>query len=183
MTWTAATCSEFNDVLGAGVYLRSRSDVDPDRIGLWGGSYGGYLTALGLARASNLFAAGVDLHGVHDWNQVIRNFRPSYDPLEQAEFARLAYDSSPMAAISTWRSPVLLIHGDDDRNVPFSETVDLVAALRKQGVEFEQLVFPDEVHGFLTHHSWIRAFQAAAEFLERRLMSTRHKAETTRNNK
>ena len=80
-----------------------------------------------------------------------------------------------MAAISTWRSPVLLIHGDDDRNVPFSQTVDLVAALRKQGVEFEQLVFPDEVHGFLTHHSWIRAFQAAAEFLERRLMSTRHK--------
>ena len=65
--------------------------------------------------------------------------------------------------------------GDDDRNVPFSQTVDLVAALRKQGVEFEQLVFPDEVHGFLTHHSWIRAFQAAAEFLERRLMSTRHK--------
>ena len=80
-----------------------------------------------------------------------------------------------MAAISTWRSPVLLIHGDDDRNVPFSQTVDLVAALRKQGVEFEQLVFPDEVHGFLTHHSWIRAFQTAAEFLERRLMSTRHK--------
>ena len=175
LNYGATGASEFNDVLGAGVYLRSRSDVEPDRIGLWGGSYGGYLTALGLARASNLFAAGVDLHGVHDWNQVIRNFRPSYDPMEQAEVARLAYDSSPMAAIRTWRSPVLLIHGDDDRNVPFSETVDLVAALRKQGVEFEQLVFPDEIHGFLTHHSWIRAFQTAAEFLERRLMSTRHK--------
>ncbi len=89
--------------------------------------------------------------------------------------------AAPVGGAVAWvinergRSPVLLIHGDDDRNVPFSETVDLVAALRKQGVEFEQLVFPDEVHGFLTHHSWIRAFQAAAEFLERRLMSTRHK--------
>ena len=167
----ATGASEFNDVLGAGVYLRGRSDVDPDRIGLWGGSYGGYLTALGLARASDLFAAGVDLHGVHDWNQVIRNFRPSYDPLERAEVARLAFDSSPMAAVSTWRSPVLLIHGDDDRNVPFSETVDLAAALRKQGIDFEQLVFPDEVHGFLTHRSWMRTFQTAAEFLERKLAS------------
>jgi len=58
----------FNDVEGAGLYLRTRADVDPARIGLWGGSYGGYLTALGLARASSLFAAGVDFHGVHDWS-------------------------------------------------------------------------------------------------------------------
>src|SRR5205807_1255675 len=72
--------SEFNDVVGAGLYLRSRSDVDPDRIGLWGGSYGGFLTALGLARASNLFAAGVDMHGVHDWNAAIRISLPTYDP-------------------------------------------------------------------------------------------------------
>ena len=66
-------------MVGAGLYLRARADVDPKRIGLWGGSYGGYLTALGLARASDLFAAGVDFHGVHDWSahpQVTR----SYDP-------------------------------------------------------------------------------------------------------
>ena len=63
----ASGASEFNDVEGAGLYLKARPDVDPARIGLWGGSYGGYLTALGLARASSLFAAGVDFHGVHDW--------------------------------------------------------------------------------------------------------------------
>src|SRR3954469_23585215 len=99
-------------------YLRRRSDVDSSRIGLWGGSYGGYLTALGLARASNLFAAGVDFHGVHDWNEVIRNFVPAYDPQKQAAIAKLAFDSSPMANVDDWRSPVFLIHGDDDRNVP-----------------------------------------------------------------
>src|SRR5712692_7352852 len=66
LNYGARGASEFNDVLGAGLYLRSRADVDPRRIGLWGGSYGGYLTALGLARASDLFAAGVDLYGVHD---------------------------------------------------------------------------------------------------------------------
>ena len=69
LNYGAGGASEFNDVLGAGLFLKSRPDVDPARIGLWGGSYGGYLTALGLARASDLFAAGVDMHGVHDWTE------------------------------------------------------------------------------------------------------------------
>jgi dipeptidyl aminopeptidase/acylaminoacyl peptidase len=169
LNYGARGASEFNDVMGAGLYLRGRPDVDPARIGLWGGSYGGYLTALGLARASDLFAAGVDFHGVHDWNVVIRNFAPSYDPEKQADAARVAFESSPMAGVKQWRSPVLLIHGDDDRNVPFSETVTLVEALRKQGVTFEQLIFPDEVHDFLTHRRWLEAYHAAAEFLKRKL--------------
>ena len=167
----ATGASEFNDVQGAGVYLRGRADVDPARIGLWGGSYGGYLTALGLARASNLFAVGVDFHGVHDWNTEIPNFVPAYDPSKNQDVARIAFESSPLASISTWRSPVLLIHGDDDRNVPFAETVHLVEALRKQHVEFQQLIIPDEIHGFLRTSSWLRAYTASAEFLNRHLHS------------
>jgi dipeptidyl aminopeptidase/acylaminoacyl peptidase len=167
----AMGASEFNDVMGAGLYLRGRDDVDPHAIGLWGGSYGGYLTALGLARASDLFAAGVDLHGVHDWNAVINGFRPSYEPEDFPEFSRLAFESSPMAFLDGWRSPVLLIHGDDDRNVPFSESVDLAEELARRGIEFEQLVFPDEVHGFLLHRNWVAAFEASLDFLNRKLQS------------
>ncbi len=166
----AAGASEFQDLLGAALYLRGRADVDPERIGLWGGSYGGYLTALGLARASAMFAAGVDIHGVHDWNVAIRNFVPLYDPKAQPEVARLAFESSPMASVKDWRSPVLLIHADDDRNVPFSETVTLATALRKQGVPFEQLVIPDDTHHFLIHAHWIEVYEATAEFLDRHLM-------------
>jgi dipeptidyl aminopeptidase/acylaminoacyl peptidase len=118
LNYGAAGASEFNDVMGAGLYLRDRPDVDPARIGLWGGSYGGYLMALGLARASDLFACGVDMHGVHDWNLEIDNFMPSYDPVARPDAARLAWESSPLASIKTWHSPVLLIQGDDDRNVP-----------------------------------------------------------------
>jgi dipeptidyl aminopeptidase/acylaminoacyl peptidase len=169
VNYGATGASEFHDVMGAGLYLQTRPDVDPRRIGLWGGSYGGYLTALGLARASNLFAAGVDIHGVHDWNVVIRNFVPTYDPQARQAAAKLAFDSSPMAHVKGWRSPVLLIHGDDDRNVPFSESVTLVEALRQQDVEFEQLVFPDEVHGFLRHSRWLEAYRAAGSFLDRKL--------------
>ncbi len=165
----AAGASEYHDVTGAGLYLRSRDDVDPGRIGLWGGSYGGYLTALGLARSSDLFKAGVDFHGVHDWNVVIRNFAQGYDPVARPDVARRAFAASPMASISTWRSPVLLIHADDDRNVPFSETVDLAEALRKQGVHFEQPIFPDDVHDFLLHRRWVESYRAAADFFARML--------------
>jgi len=169
LNYGATGASEFNDVMGAGVYLRGRPDVDGKRIGLWGGSYGGYLTAMGLARASDLFAAGVDLHGVHNWNIEIHHFVPAYDPDANPDAARLAYESSPIAAIKTWRSPVLLIQGDDDRNVPFNESVLMMEALRKQGVEADLLVFPDEIHGFLRHESWVRAYHAAAAFFDKHL--------------
>ena len=164
LNYGATGASEFNDVQGAGLYLRNRADVEPKHIGLWGGSYGGYLTALGLARASDLFAAGVDFHGVHDWSAFRGNDRTA-----DQNATRLAFESSPMASVSTWRSPVLLIHGDDDRNVPFSQTVMLAEALRKQHVQFDELIFPDEIHGFLTERRWLQAYHAAADFLAKHL--------------
>jgi dipeptidyl aminopeptidase/acylaminoacyl peptidase len=161
--------SEVNDLIGAGEYLRTRADVDPKRIGLWGGSYGGYLTAHGLARRSDLFAAGVDIHGVHNWNKIILTFNPGYDPLKHPAIAKKAYESSPMFFASGWKSPVLFIHGDDDRNVIFSETEDMIKVLRQQKVPFEQLIFPDEVHSFLLQRSWVKAYEATFEFLDRHL--------------
>ncbi len=166
--------SEYYDVIGAGLYLKSRPDVDGKRIGVWGGSYGGYLTALALARGSDLFAAGVDFHGVHDWSSFLADGNISANPVQQQasrDAARLAFDSSPMASIGTWHSPVLLIHGDDDRNVPFSQTVMLADALRKQQVPFEELIFPNEIHDFLLHRHWLEAYKATADFFDRKLRS------------
>jgi dipeptidyl aminopeptidase/acylaminoacyl peptidase len=74
-----------------------------------------------------------------------------------------------MAAMSTWKSPVLLIHGDDDRNVAFNQTVILAEALRAQGVPFEELIFPDEVHDYLWFEHWIMGLKAADEFFDRKL--------------
>ena len=156
--------SEYQDVVAAGKYLQSRADVDSSRVGLWGGSYGGYLTALGLARNSDIFAAGVDFHGVHDWptdNWDGKNIPP--------DLTKLAHESSPVSSVDKWKSPVLFIHGDDDRNVYFTQTVDLVARLRARGVHIEQLIFPDEIHDFLLHQSWLKAYTAANEFFDRTL--------------
>ncbi len=106
---------------------------------------------------------------MHDWNVGINNFRPDYDVKDYPEFSRTAFESSPMAAIDGWRSPVLVIHGDDDRNVKFAETVTLVEALRDRNVDVEQLIFPDEVHSFLLHRNWLAAYHAAADFFDRKM--------------
>ncbi len=162
----ARGASEYQDIVAGAKYLRDREEVDKKRIGLWGGSYGGYLTALGLARNSDIFAAGVDFHGVHDWSQRVAGLPL---PVEAPDRARLARESSPISSVDKWKSPVLLIHGDDDRNVEFSQTVNLVRRLRANGVYFEELIFPDEIHDFLRHQDWLRAYHAGSDFFDKHL--------------
>ncbi len=164
--------SEYLDIQGAVKWLKAQPWCDAKRIGAWGGSYGGYLTALALARDSADFAAGVDLHGVHDWSYELDLWKPTSDPAHNtAEAARTAFAASPMADVKQWRSPVLLMQGDDDRNVLFGQTVRLAAALRAQGVHVEEKVFPDEVHDFLLHRNWVQAYELAADFFDRELKS------------
>ncbi len=146
--------SEYQDVLAAGQHLQNRPDVDAKRVGIWGLSYGGILTAQALARNSDIFAAGVDMAGVHLWGN-------SLDPTS------ISYQSSAISHIDKWKSPVLLIHGDDDRNVAFSQTTGLVQLLRAHNVPHELIVFPDDVHDSLLFHRWITAFGATDDFLKR----------------
>lgn len=170
--------SEYQDVLAAAKFLRARPDVDPSRIGIWGGSYGGYLTALALGRNSDLFAAGVDIHGVHNWDRQGRaapdmKSAMAEDGITEADLkktARTIFLSSPVSSVSTWKSPVLLIHGDDDRNVEFHQTVDLEQRLLEKGVHTESLVIADDIHDFLRYQSWITVAKAVSEFLERQLL-------------
>lgn len=170
LNYGAGGASEYRDVEAAARWLRARADVDTAKVALWGGSYGGYLTAMGLTRNPELFAGGVDIHGVHDWNVGIATFRTDYNPLEDPAATALAFKSSPLSQVQRWKDPVLLIHGDDDRNVRFIETLTLIEKLRAQNVTVEQLVFPDEIHGFLRHESWMRAYEGALDFLDRRVL-------------
>jgi dipeptidyl aminopeptidase/acylaminoacyl peptidase len=158
--------AEYQDVMAAVQYLRARPDVDTMRIGLWGGSYGGYLTALGLARNSDLFAAGFDLHGVHDYAEESNITRASGASDSAIAAARR---NSPIGDVEHWRSPVLLVAGDDDRNVHFQQTVDLANRLRRQGVHVEELIFVDDTHHFLKHANWLAAYRAGAGFLAEQL--------------
>jgi len=168
-----AGASEYQDVLAAAHFLQARPGVDGKRIGIWGGSYGGYLTALALARNSDVFKAGVDLHGVHDWSQLIDEIagKPAtrYEQGDRQKAIETAWTSSPDAAIDSWRSPVLLIQGDDDRNVRFGQTIDLARRLDATHQPYEELVIPNEIHGFLRQATWLRVDAATASFLARSL--------------
>jgi dipeptidyl aminopeptidase/acylaminoacyl peptidase len=167
--------SEYKDVVAAAKFLHTLPTVDPKRIGIWGGSYGGLLTALALSRNSDLFAAGVDYHGVHDWSVIFQEDDPTANKAPDYIAARkLAWESSPDASIATWKSPVLLIQGDDDRNVPFNQMVDLIQRLRTAQVPFEQIVYPDEIHDFLLWRDWVSSYKATAEFLTKQLKPDRY---------
>jgi dipeptidyl-peptidase-4 len=155
--------AEYQDVVAGAKYLQSRADVDPDRIGIWGLSYGGVLTSQALARDSDIFKVGVDLAGVHLWGN-------SLDP------EAVSYKSSTIGAIGGWRSPVLLVHGDDDRNVAFQQTTGLVQLLRQRDVYYELIVFPDDTHESMLHSRWMYTLGRMDAFLKRFLMPERRTA-------
>jgi dipeptidyl aminopeptidase/acylaminoacyl peptidase len=155
----AAGNAEYQDVVAGGKYLQTRPDVDPNRVGIWGLSYGGLLTSQALARNSDIFKAGVDLAGVHLQGS-------SLDP------AAVSYKSSTISAIDGWKSPVLLIQGDDDRNVAFQQMTGLVQLLRQRDVYYELIVFPDDVHESLLHSRWIYTLGRMETFLHKFLWDT-----------
>lgn len=171
--WGPTGASEYQDVVAGARYLQHLPNVDPRRIGIWGGSYGGYLTALALARNSDIFKAGVDWHGVHDWSMELADWigaQPKrYETVDEKALLLTAWLSSPDASIAKWRSPVLIVQGDDDRNVRFAQSVDLAERLRQRGVHYEELVFPNEIHDFLRYATLLRADTATAAFLQRML--------------
>ncbi len=146
--------SEYQDVVTGAEYLQGRADVDPARVGIWGLSYGGLLTSQALARNSDIFVAGVDLAGVHLYGNSI-------------DSTNLAYQSSAISSIDKWTSPVFLVHGDDDRNVDFSQTIGLVQLLRARNIYYELTVVPDNVHESLIHKDWIDTFGKMGIFLKK----------------
>jgi dipeptidyl aminopeptidase/acylaminoacyl peptidase len=153
--------SEFNDLLGAITYLRGRQDVDSHRLGIWGPSYGGLMTALGLARASDALAAGVDYSGIHNWS--------TYEPIDGADANRRAVESSPIATIDQWHSPVLLVQADDDSVVPFQQAAELIEGLRSHNIDHDVIMIPNEIHDMARYSSWMMLFNAADVYFDRHL--------------
>ena len=126
-----------------------------------------FLTALALGRDSKLFAAGVDIHGVHSF---VRDSPVKGEPAPDADLSKkLTWESSPIAWVDSWTSPVLIIHGDDDGNVDFRHSVDLVRRFEKKGVPYESLVLPDETHHLMKYSNTVKVNEAIVEFLKRKL--------------
>ncbi|MEO6314965.1 MAG: prolyl oligopeptidase family serine peptidase [Chitinophagaceae bacterium] len=165
--------AEYLDIKAAGLWLQKQSFVDARKIGVYGGSYGGYLTAMALAKDSKIFAAGVDIHGVHDWvgrSSMLTTFDNSYEKAPDYQQAiRIAWQSSPVSAMATWKSPVLIIHGDDDRNVSFYQSIDLISRLEKKGIPYESLMIVDDTHHWMNFRNAVTVYAAVADYFVRKL--------------
>lgn len=158
--------SEFNDLLGAITYLRGRQDVDSRRLGIWGPSYGGLMTALGLARASDALAAGVDYSGIHNWSTFLSSVG---DPIDGPDANRRAMESSPIATIDQWHSPVLLVQAGNDSIVPCQQAAELIEGLRSHNIEHDVIMIPNEIHDMARYSSWMMLFNAAEVYFDRQL--------------
>lgn len=166
-TWIYGA-AEYLDIKAAGEWLAQHPAVDKEKIGIYGGSYGGFLTAMALARDSRIFRAGVDIHGVHNHTNNYSDEKGEQAP-DAALAKELIWRSSPVAWLDTWKSPVLLIHGDDDGNVEFGETVDLARRFQQKGFPFESLVIPDETHHWMKYSNMLKVDSATADFLKKHL--------------
>ena len=158
--------SELNDLLGAITYLRGRQDVDSHRLGIWGASYGGLMTALGLARASDALAAGVDYAGIHNWSTFLSSVG---EPILGGDANRRAVESSPIATLDQWHSPVLLVQADDDSVVPSQQATELIEGLRSHNIDHDVIMIPNEIHDMARYSSWMMLFNAADVYFDRHL--------------
>ena len=120
-----------------------------------------------------MFKAGVDFSGISNWLALLgRNgaFNHLYDTrVDWKQVTATAFSSSPVADLAKWKSPVLLVHGDDDRNVPFDQTVQLAYLLEAQNTVFKELVIPNEVHDFLRWENSLEADKALVQFFSKEL--------------
>ena len=158
--------SELNDLFGAITYLRGRQNVDPHRLGIWGASYGGLMAALGLARASDALAAGVDYAGLYNWSTFLSSVG---EPIDGGDASRRAVESSPIATIDQWHSPVLLVQADDDRDVPSQQAAELIEGLRSHNIDHDVIMIPNEIHDMSRYSSWMMLFNAADVYFDRHL--------------
>jgi dipeptidyl aminopeptidase/acylaminoacyl peptidase len=166
--------TDLRDVAAAGRYLAALTEVDPARIGIVGQSYGGYLVTAAMARMPELWAAGVSVVGVADWQMELELDSGAPLPFRTSERMRyedLAYASSANANLERWRAPILFISADDDRDGWLDQAIQLGQSLRRRGVPVEALVEPGGVHGGATHAQLRERVRTALEFLDRQFSS------------
>jgi dipeptidyl aminopeptidase/acylaminoacyl peptidase len=166
------------DCVDAKRYLASLPYVDPNRIGILGGSYGGYMVLAALAYQPDVFDVGVDLFGVANWLRTLESIPAWWEAQRKALYAEIGdpvadkqmlHDVSPVFHAGKIRKPLLVLQGANDPRVLKAESDDIVAAVRKNGVPVEYIVFPDEGHGFTKKKNQIEGYRAVLKFLDTHL--------------
>jgi dipeptidyl aminopeptidase/acylaminoacyl peptidase len=159
---------DLDDVLGGVDYLKSLGSVDVNRVGIWGVSYGGFMTDMALFMSPGTFKAGAAWAAVNDWE----NYNAGYTaqrlntPQQNPEAYRR---SSPIHFSNNLKDHLLIVHGIVDDNVLFQDAVQLTEKLIHEGKDFSHIFYPEESHGFIRDETWIDAFRRTTEWFDRYL--------------
>ena len=156
--------TEYKDVVSAGKFLQLIPEVERTKIGLWGSSYGGYLTTMGLARNPELFKAGADLRCLNDWTF------DAQDPTNGWSITEIGIDfANKPAELSKWSAPALFVSGNDSTSLEFQQTIYLVKRLREKKMPIELLSLPNDIHFILRYEDWTKVFNTTKEFFDKKL--------------
>lgn len=160
-------------------WLQSQDYIDADKIGIIGGSYGGYMTMAGMTFTPDEFKVGVNIFGVTNWLRTLKSIPPYWESFREALYAELGnphtedsvrlYEISPLFHAQNVKSPIMVLQGANDPRVLQVESDEIVEAVRKNGVPVEYIIFPDEGHGFVKKENEIKGYGQILEFLNKYL--------------
>jgi len=169
---------DLDDCVWAKKYLISTGYIDPDKIGIIGGSYGGYMVLAGLTFRPDEFAVGVDLFGISNWVRTMQSIPPWWESFKEALYAEMGNPEtdleyfrriSPLFHADNIQKPLMVLQGANDPRVLKIESDEIVEAVKKKGIPVEYIVFDDEGHGFVIKENQITAYKAILDFLNKYL--------------
>lgn len=167
--------ADLKDCIASKDFLTATGYVDPDKIGIMGGSYGGYMVLAGLAFAPEEFAVGVDIFGVSNWLRTLQSIPPWWESFREALYKEMGdpvadsatlYNKSPLFFAHQIQKPLIVLQGANDPRVLKVESDEIVEAVRENKVPVEYVVFPDEGHGFVKKENEIKGYSAILTFLD-----------------
>ncbi|MDQ4141171.1 MAG: S9 family peptidase [Bacteroidota bacterium] len=169
---------DLKDCIASKKFLAETGYVDQNKIGILGGSYGGYMTLAALAFTPDEFAVGVDIFGVANWLRTLNSIPPYWESFREALYKELGnpktdsaalYNKSPLFFAHKIKKPLIVLQGANDPRVLKVESDEIVAAVKKNKVPVEYIVFPDEGHGFVKKENEIKGYGAILKFLDSHL--------------
>jgi len=170
---------DLKDCIWGKKWLQTQDYINPDMIGIIGGSYGGYMTMAAMSFAPDEFNVGVNFFGVTNWIRTLKSIPPDWESGRKALYAELGdpysedsvrlFNISPLFHSDKVRNPVLVLQGANDPRVLQVESDEIVAAIKKNNVPVEYIIFPDEGHGFIKKENEIKGTEQVLTFLDKYL--------------
>ena len=170
--------ADLKDEIAGVDFLKATGFIDPKRVGIWGGSYGGFMTLMAIGNAPGIWSAAVDEYGILNWLSMLEHEDPSLQAYEKMLLGDPVKDlsvyeaSSPLKYLSNEKAPLLVLQGENDIRVPKEEAEHVVSLLKAEGRTVEAVYYPDEGHGFVKREHQRDELTRSVDWLQKYLQGS-----------